>query len=302
MIMAESNPEDSISAWMDKAFVEKAEELSGGSITIQLNTDGILGDNSSVMQLMTKPGSNIHLARVSPATIVPYNCEKHTLLDIPFTFTSREHFWKFAFSPLAQTILNEPYEKKVGVKGLFFTEEGFRHFFATKRLEKISDFAGEKIRTAGNTIMHDIANVLGGEPVKVSFSDLYSALQTGIADVAEQPISNYLANHFNKIAPFMILDGHQLGIAEVIITSEAWDSLSENQQKILVEAGKYAGEYCSKISQEAENAAQLTLRNEGTEFIEVNDIAEWQNVCADVRTKAAEANSELYGEIVNLAK
>ena len=300
--MAESNPSGSISAWVDEAFIEKVTELSNGKIKITLHTDSILGDNASVMDIMTKPNSEIHLARVSPASLVKYNCEKHELLDIPFTFVNREHFWNFAFSPVAQTILDEPYENKIGVKGLFFAEEGFRHFFSTQKLNGLADFKGIKIRTAGNSIMVKIAESIQGVPVPVSFSDLYSALQTGVVDIAEQPIANYLSNHFNKIAPYMILDGHQLGVAEVVITADAWNSLTKEQQDIMYEASRYAGNYCKKISEEAENTAKLSLQSEGASFTEVKDISAWQTACADVIRIASKKNPDLYAEIVKLAK
>ncbi|MBQ7159364.1 MAG: TRAP transporter substrate-binding protein [Treponema sp.] len=302
LTMAEPNPGDSISAWIDNAFIEKVAELSHGTIEIQLHTNGILGDNTSVMEVMTKPRSEIHLARIAPAAIAKYNCEKHELLDIPFTFVNREHFWKFASSQFAQAILNEPYEMKIGVKGLFFAEEGFRHFFSTKELESIADFKGKKMRNAGSAIMNDLAISLKCEPVSVPYSELYAALQTGVIDIAEQPIANYFANHLNKIAPYMLLDGHQLGVTEVVISSELWDKLTKEQQKIMQKAAQYAGEYCNKVSQEAENKSRLTLRTEGVTFREVKDIKEWRTACADVIHGAAKKNFELYAEIEKLAK
>ena len=149
--------------------------------------------------------------------------------------------------------------------------------------------------------MKEIIKSLGGEPVSVSFSKLYSALQTGEAEIAEQPIANYLANNFHKVAPYMILDGHQIGVTETFITSEIWDSLSENQKNALIEAGKAAGEYCKEISAEAEENAKITLQNEGTEFIEVKNPTEWQKVCADLINSLVNADTELYGEIITLA-
>ena len=301
-VMSEANPDGSIAAQVDAAFIAKAEELSGGKIKIQLYTNGTLGDNTAVMEVMTKPNSEIHLARVAPAAVVKYGCPLSELLDIPYTFESREHFWSFASSPAAKKLLDEPYENNIGVKGLFFAEEGFRHFFSTKPLEKPSDFDGKKIRSAGNSLMTEIIKAYGGETIPVSFAKLYSALQTGQVEIAEQPIVNYLANHFNKIAPYMILDSHQLGLHEVVITTQAWESLSKNQQNILVEAGKYAGEYCMKISQDAEDKAKASLEAEGAVLANVENHDEWRNMCSDVINKASKENIKLYEEIIGLAK
>ena len=300
-VMSEVNPAGSLSVRMDEAFVQKVQELSEGSITIQLYTDGVLGDNTEVTNVMLQAGSKIDIARISPATLSTKNCNKHMLLDVPFTFSGHEHFQKFAKSPLAEKILNEPYENKLGIKGLFFAEEGFRHFFSTKKLTSVADFNGKKIRTAGNSVMQGIIDGLKGISVTVNFSNLYTALQTGSVEIAEQPIANYLSNHFNKIAPYMILDGHQLGITEVVITAEAWDSLSEKQKQIFIEASRYAQEECFKMLQEIESQNKLILQSEGTEFIEVKDISAWQTACADIINQSVTSDAGLYGEIITLA-
>ncbi|MBR1537733.1 MAG: TRAP transporter substrate-binding protein [Treponema sp.] len=301
LVMSEPNPDGSISTQVDLAFAQKVEELSNGSLRIQVVTGGALGDNTQVMKYITEEKPSVNIARVSPASLVSYKCKKSELLDIPFTFSSREHFYNFAASPVAQQILDEPYEIGLGVKGLFYAEEGFRHFFSTKKLESLEDLKDKKIRSAGNTIMTKIIESLGGKAVPVSFSTLYSALQTGQTEIAEQPIANYLSNNFYKVAPYMILDGHQLGIMEVVITADSWDNLSKKEQDILVEAGKYASEYCKQISQEAEEKAKKALEAEGVEFTEIESIVPWQNACADVINDAVSQNTELYGEIITIA-
>ena len=296
--MAEANPEGTISAEMDKAFKEKVEELSGGKIKIDLHFSSNLGDEQTIMEYLRKPGSSIQLERISAFNVAAYGCPKSSLISIPYTFTNREHFWKFAESKEAQEILSEAYEKKIGIKGLFFGEEGFRHFFSTKPLSETKDFKGIKLRTTADPIMQGIALGLGAEPVSVGFADLYSALQTGIADAAEQPLANYLANHFNKIAPYMVLDSHTLGVTEVIISSETWDSLSEHQQKILIEAGKYAGEVCKKISQDAEIVAKKQLIQEGTIFTEITNPAPWKKSCEKIISEFEKADPHLYQKIL----
>ena len=301
-VMAESNPADSLSAQMDEAFKTKVEELSGGTITVQLYAGAALGDDRAVIKQMLEPHSKIHLARITPPALGTYGCTQQELLSAPFVFQSRNHFWKFASSPTATALLDEPYTKHIGVKGLFFAEEGFRHFFSRTKLNGIEDFAGTKIRTAGNSVMEGIARCLHGEPTTVSFSTLFSALQTGIVDVAEQPIANYLSNGFHRIAPYMILDGHVLGVTEVVITAEAWDALSKEQQDVLLAASAYAGEYCRKMVQETEDQNRRTLQAEHAEFVEVSDVTAWQKACESVIQEAIRGNETLYAEIQALAE
>ena len=300
--MAEVNPDGTISAEMDKAFKQKVEELSGGKIKIDLQLGGTLGDEVSVMSLLKAPHSSIQLERISAFTLTSNGCKKSSLLTIPFTFSGKDHFWRFANSSVAEEILNEPYETGIGVKGLFYGEEGFRHFFATKPLTGVQDFEGLKLRVTPDHIMKGIADGLKANPITVNFGDLYGALQTGLASAAEQPIANYLGNTFHIVAPYMILDGHTLGVTEVVITSECWDSLSEEQRQILKEAGKYAGEVCRRISQEAEDKARAQLVAEGAKFTEVNDLTPWQKASESIISESAAVAPELYKEILALSK
>ncbi|WP_294428118.1 TRAP transporter substrate-binding protein [uncultured Treponema sp.] len=302
LVMAEVNPDDTIAGQMDHAFKEKVEELSGGKIKIDLHCSGILGDVDSVMELMLKPNSTIQIHRMSAVNMAMYNCKKTSLLSVPFTFSSRNHFWKFADSETAAKILNEPLEAGLGLRGLFFGEEGFRHFFSTKKITKVEDFKGLNVRGTNDKAMQGMIAGLQANSVAVNYADLYPALQTGLIDAAEQPIANYLANYFYSVAPYMILDGHTLGVMETIITEECWSSLSKEQQRILIEAGKYASEYCRKISQTKEDKVKKELLAAGATLTSVTDIEPWQKACEKVIKEGSAQDFDLYREILNYAK
>ena len=301
LVMAEVNPAETIAGQMDQAFKQKVEELSGGKIKIDLQCSGILGDVDSVVQLTMKPGSTIHLHRMSSLTFGIYGCKKSSLLGIPYTFASKEAFWNFAKSDSAQEILDEPMEI-MGLKGLFYGEEGFRHFFSTTKITGVKDFEGLSARGTNDVAMQGLLAGLKTKSVPVNYADLYAKLQTGVISVAEQPIANYLANHFYQVAPYMILDGHTLGVMETVITMEAWNSLSEKQKNILLEAGKYASEFCRRLSQEEEDKVKAQLIKEGATITEVKDIRPWQDACADVVKKASSVDPALYEKILSFSR
>lgn len=301
LVMAEVNPPETIAGQMDYAFKQKVEELSNGTITIDLQCSGILGDVDSVMELMLKPNSTIQIHRMSAVNMAAHGCIKSSLLSVPFTFSSREHFWRFAESASAQEILDEPEELGFGMRGLFFGEEGFRHFFSSKDIRTVEDFAGLKIRGTNDDAMQGLIAGLHAESVPVGFSDLYARFLTHDIDVAEQPMANYLANHFNEVAPYMLLDGHTLGVMETVITLEAWNTLSTRQQQILLEAGKYASDFCRQLSKQEEERVRAELLAQGATITEVDDIAPWQAACADVIQAASAVDPLLHQEILNLA-
>ena len=242
------------------------------------------------------------MSRISAFALTSYGAEKSVLLSVPYTFQNREHFWKFADSDLAPEFLMEPHDNGLGVRGLFYGEEGFRHFFTVKPVNGLEDLKGMKLRVSNDPIMNGMVAGLGANATVVSFNELYSALQTGVVDGAEQPIANYQSNAFPEVAPNLILDGHTLGAIQVIITDDAWDKLTPEQQDVLTEAGKYASEYNRKISEEAENKVLDELKANGVNVVEVEDKTPWQEACKDIIESSTKDNAELYQQILDMAK
>jgi TRAP-type C4-dicarboxylate transport system substrate-binding protein len=247
-------------------------------------------------------GGTIDMSRISAFALTSYGGQKSMLLSLPYIFTSREHFWNFATSDLAQEFLKESSENGSGVRGLFYGEEGFRHFFTSYEISDINSFKGKKIRVSNDPIMNGLVEGLGASPTVVAFGELYSALQTGVVDGAEQPIANYKSNAFPEVAPYMILDGHTLGAIQVVITDEAWNKLSAEQQQILVEAGKVASEYNRSISEEKENEVLEQLKADGVTIIEVDDITPWQEAVKPVIEENIKGLEDYYQKLVDLGK
>jgi len=300
LVFAEVNPLDTIVGQTDSAFKEKVEELSNGEIKIDLQASGVLGSENDVLDTMLGGGGTIDMSRISAFALTSYGGEQSKLLSIPYTFVNREHFWNFATSDLAPEFLLEPHENGSGVRGLFYGEEGFRHFFTKEEVNTLEDLKSMKLRVSNDPVMNGMVEGLGASPTVVSFGELYSALQTGVVDGAEQPIANYKSNAFQEVAPNLILDGHTLGAIQVIITDEAWDSLTTQQQDIIMEAGKYASEHNRKISQEAEDKVLEQLKADGVNVVEVTDIKPWQEACKDVIATNTADSAEVYQRILDM--
>lgn len=301
-VMAEVNPLDTIVGGMDQKFKEEVERLSGGSVTIDLQAGGVLGSENDVLDAMLGGAGTIQISRISAFALTSYGGTKSMLLSIPYTWQNREHFWNFATSDLAQEILREPSENGSGVRGLFYGEEGFRHFFSNQELTGMDSLAGMKIRVSNDPVMNGMVEGLGASPTVVAFGELYSALQTGVVDAAEQPIANYKSNAFPEVANNLILDGHTLGAVQVIITDEAWNSMTPAQQDAMTEAGKIASEYCRSMSEEKENEVLEQLKAEGCNVVEVTDITPWQEACKDVIAENTADQAELYQQLLDFAK
>lgn len=299
---AEVNPEASLMGMTAQTFKDKVEELTGGSVIINVQYGGVLGAEGDVLDTMIGGGGTVDLARISAFSLTSYGTKRSSLLSIPFTFTGRDHFWKYANSDLAAQLLSEPHDIGLGVRGMFYLEEGFRHFFFSSEIKGINDLTNKKIRVSTDPIMTGMVEGLKASPTVVSFNELYTSLSSGVVDGAEQPIVNYQSNSFHEVAPYMILDGHTLGAAQVIMTDAAWDKLTPAQQDAVVEAGKFASQFNAEKSADIENQSIEELKAAGVTFVEVTNIKEWQDACVDVISKSIAGMEDDYDYIINLSK
>ena len=300
LVYAEVNPLDTIVGQTGSHFKEKVEELTGGSVVIDVQASGVLGSENDVLDAILGGSTSIDISRISAFALTSYGCNKSKLLSIPFTFENRAHFWNFANSDLAPEFLNEPQELGLPVRGLFYGEEGFRHFFTVNPVAGIEDFKGLKLRVSNDPVMNGMVEGLGANPTVVSFGELYSALQTGVVDGAEQPIANYKSNAFPEVANNLILDGHTLGAVQAVITDNAWGKLTENQQAAIMEAAADTQAFNADLSESEENKVLDDLKASGCNVVDVDDKTPWQEACAKVIKDNTSDQAELYQKLLDM--
>ena len=300
LVYAEVNPLDTIVGQTGSHFKEKVEELTGGSVVVDVQASGVLGSENDVLDAILGGSTSIDISRISAFALTSYGCNKSKLLSIPFTFENRAHFWNFANSELAPEFLNEPQELGLPVRGIFYGEEGFRHFFTVKPVSGIADFKGLKLRVSNDPVMNGMVEGLGANPTVVSFGELYSALQTGVVDGAEQPIANYKSNAFPEVANNPILDGHTLGAVQAVITDNAWNKLTENQQAAVMEAAADTQAFNADLSETAENKVLDELKSSGCNVVDVPDKTPWQEACAKVISENTSDQAELYQQLLDM--
>ena len=300
LVYAEVNPLDTIVGQTATHFKEKVEELTGGSVVIDVQASGVLGSENDVLDAILGGSTSIDMSRISAFALTSYGCNKSKLLSIPFTFENRAHFWNFANSDLAPEFLNEPQELGLPVRGIFYGEEGFRHFFTVNPVSGIEDFKGLKLRVSNDPVMNGMVESLGANPTVVSFGELYSALQTGVVDGAEQPIANYKSNAFPEVANNLILDGHTLGAVQAVITDNAWGKLTANQQAAVMAAAADTQKFNADLSETAENKVLDELRSSGCNVVDVDDKTPWQEACAKVIKDNTSDQAELYQKLLDM--
>ena len=170
---------------------------------------------------------------------------------------------------------------------------------APTRLEKIERLFGELEQVATETVYRPEDAELWYDTV-VAFGELYSALQTGVVDGAEQPIANYKSNAFPEVANNLILDGHTLGAVQAVITDNAWGKLTANQQAAVMAAAADTQKFNADLSETAENKVLEELRSSGCNVVDVDDKTPWQEACAKVIKDNTSDQAELYQKLLDM--
>ncbi len=298
---AEVNPiEGTVVGDVALAFKSKLEELSGGDVLVDIQASGVMGDEKTVLANILGGDTSVDIVRISAFALNQYGAQKSVFLTLPYVFTSEDHYWKFVESDLAKSMLAESKEVGLPFNGLAYGEEGFRHFFSKSEVKTIEDLKGLKIRVSDDPIMTGMIAGLGAAFTPVSFGELYTSLQTGVVDAAEQPITNYLSNSFQEVAPYMIKDGHTLGTIELIATDAALAKLSDEQKAMVQEAADYAMQVCKESVTVKQDEAQQKLIDMGCTVTEVEDKTAWQEATKDVLAANIAGMEDIYEQIMAL--
>lgn len=270
----ELNPDNHPMTVVAKEFARLVEEKSGGEMVIDIYPSSQLGDERTVLQGLQMGA--VDMFRSNAVSLGDFGATKANLFSLPYLFRDRDHLWTVLNSEIGDDILADVEASGTGMVGLGFMEEGQRNFFF--RSAPVSDLAGmkgKKIRVPQTQILIDTVKAFGASPTPISYSELYSSLQTGVVDGAENPPTGYLANNFYEVAPYYMIDGHTYSPSIMVISEISWNRLSPEQQDILKEAAAETEVFNKDMAAKADADAYATLKEKGATIIEVTDLADW---------------------------
>lgn len=241
-------------------FKDKLEELSGGSMTVTIFPNGSLGGEREAAEGV-KLGT-IQMTIVTSDGALPAWVPDIQVLSIPYLFSNKEE----AYDILDNTLQPEfaPVFEQNGFKHLGFMELGFRHFTNNVREVKTADdMKGLSIRVQEAPIWFALMEKLGATATPVSFNELYTALQQGMVDGQENPITSIYSSRFNEVQKYMTLDGHTYAAESVIMNLDLYNGLSDEQKGWVDQAAAYAIAEQRKTIGEQEAAYLEELKNTG---------------------------------------
>lgn len=296
---AELNPDGHIMAQSGEQFAKLVSEKSNGRIKIDVYPAGQLGDEKTMYQTLQMGGGAIDIARGNTNSLGDFGSKKLTLFGLPFIFRDRAHLWNVLNSEIGEEFLREPQEIDAGMVGLFYLDEGSRNFFTKKDvvINSIDDFKGLKLRVPTNDLMTETVGALGVQSTPISFSELYSALQTGTVDGAEQPYSGYYSNKFYEVAPNYVLTGHTYSPSIVLMSESVWNKLDEEDQALIMEAAKETEEWNRQNIEKLDAELLEKIKAAGANVIEVPDKTPYIEATKDVVLKYIKGYEDYYKAI-----
>ena len=225
-------------SYTEEYFGHEVNTLTKGTVKVEVYHNAQLGD--AVANVQSIRNGTIGFTTVSASNlnqVVP----AMDMYSLPFLFKNADHFWWFLAQPEAAE-LAKPLEAK-GIKVLGYIDSGARNFFTQKPIKTLADLKGEKIRVMASPVMVNTMKALGATGVPVAWSELYTALQTGVVDGAENNHPSIVAKKFYEVSKYYTLDEH-MRIPDVMIMSmKLWNQLNPDQQKAVAEAGARAQAY-----------------------------------------------------------
>ncbi len=253
-------------------FANRVKEKSGGALTIRIYPNGQLGSENQCLELL-QIGS-LGITKVSAAVMESF-APQYKVLSIPYIFNDEQHRNNVQDGPIGQTILDSGQD--YWLKGLCFYDAGSRSFYTTKKpIRTPEDVEGLKIRVMKSITANKMISELGGSPVPIAWGELYTALQQGVVDGAENnPPSFHLSRHY-ETCKYYSLNKHTSIPDVLVISTVIWDRLSEEEQRWIAEAAMESVTIQRKFWKESEEESLQAVKEAGVEIIEP-DVEAFQN-------------------------
>jgi tripartite ATP-independent transporter DctP family solute receptor len=258
-------PIDHPSSYSEKYFGEEVGLLTKGAIKVEVYHNTQLGD--AVANVQSIRNGTIGFSTVSASNlnqVVP----AMDMYSLPFLFKNEAHFWWFLAQPEAAA-LAKPLEDK-GIKVLGYLDSGSRNFFTQKAIRTPDDLKGQKIRVMASPVMVNTMKALGATGVPVAWAELYTALQTGVVDGAENNHPSVVAKKFYEVSKYYTLDEHMRIPDLLVVSTKFYDSLNAQQKAAVMQAGALTQAYMRGAWKISENKDLAELKSKFTHIIEPN--------------------------------
>ena len=240
-------------------FAKRAGELTKGRVKVEVYANSTLFKDKEEMEALQLGA--VQMLAPSLAKFGPLGVKEFEVFDLPFIFDDANELHRVTQGAVGKLLMGKLDAK--GIKGLAFWDNGFKSFSANRPLKNPEDFKGQKMRIQSSKVLEAQMRAVGALPQVMAFSEVYQALQTGVVDGTENPISNLYTQKMHEVQKHLSLTEHgYLGYA-VIVNKKFWDGLPTDVHAQLDQAMLEATAYANKIAKEENDSALDAVRKSG---------------------------------------
>lgn len=243
-------------------MAQRANELSNGKLKIDVYPSGQLGSEQQCVELV-QIGS-LAITKVSAAVMESF-AEEYKVFGLPYIFRSKEHLFKVMDGQIGKDLLLSTEDK--WIRGLTYYDAGARSFYTiSKPITQPDDLKGMKIRVMRSITAMEMVKALGGSATPISWGELYTALQSGVVDGAENnPPSLYTSRHY-EVCKYYSLDEHTT-IPDVLVISQfVWDKLTDQEKEWIQQAADESAILERKLWAESEKMSLEEVQKAGVKI------------------------------------
>lgn len=244
-------------------FKKALSKKSGGKMEIKIFPDGQLGSEREVLELL-QIGS-VAITKVSAATLSNFVPEYH-VLGIPYLFKDKQHQFDVLEGEVGKSILEKG--SKFWLRGLCYYDAGSRSFYTSnKAIRTPEDLKGLKIRVMNNQMAINMVNALGGSATPMAYGELYTAIQQGVVDGAENNPPSFVSSNHYEVSKYYTLDQHSSVPDVLLIGTKYWDKLSDQERVWVQEAAEESSQAQKQFWNESVEESMATAKKAGVEVI-----------------------------------
>lgn len=267
-VIGNGSPEDTVTHLFTMKFAEEVERLSNGEIQIQVYGNSTLGGDSELLENCATGEVEFLVQNTAPQTSY---IKETAVFDLPCVFDNIEQVRETVDNPEFLDTLNQAYENK-NFRLLALADQGFRIMTCNKEIKTIDGFKGIKIRTMENPNHILFWKDLNANPTPMAFNEVYIGLQQGVLDAQENPYEVIVSGRFYEQQTYCVETNHLPHLLTLVTNNEFYNSLPEEQKKIIDEAAFIAKEYARTQSDERIASRKETiLADQTTDIVELSD-------------------------------
>jgi tripartite ATP-independent transporter DctP family solute receptor len=271
---------------------KKLEAATNGRLSVQMFPSMQLGGEKETIE-QAQVGA-LQIARISVGAVGPV-VDDVNVFNMPFVFRNAKHMEAVLDGDIGNELLDKiTTNEKTGLVALSWMNAGSRNIYNSKRpIKSIADLKGLKIRMIGNPLFIDTMNALGGNGVAMGFDQVYSAMQTGVVDGAENNLPSYVQENHFQVAKYFTMTEHLI-IPELLVFSKvSWNKLSKEDQELVKKFGREAQAEERVLWYQAEKEALDKMKQVGTEIVTDIDKKPFQDAVKPVWEKYGAKYAEM---------